>query len=60
MAFAVLAARGDSIIRVKRVVDCPAGQLRLQLVRDVVQPSEIPLHAHDAGEGQSNGTFIVL
>ncbi len=38
---ALLAARGDDIVRVKGVVTSPAGRLLLQSVRKVVQPPEI-------------------
>jgi len=38
---ALLAARGDDIIRVKGVVATPTGRLLLQSVRHIVQPPEI-------------------
>jgi len=38
---ALLAARGDDIVRVKGVVATPSGRLLLQSVRKIVQPPEI-------------------
>lgn len=45
---ALLFARGDDVVRVKGVVETPAGLLLLQSVRHLVQPPEI-LPAHGVG-----------
>lgn len=57
---ALLAARGDEIVRVKGVMATPAGRLLLQSVRKHVQPAEIlPERAADA-ETQPDDDFLVL
>jgi G3E family GTPase len=58
---AVIAARGDSIVRVKGVMRTPAGRLLLQSVRKHVQPAEIlPERALDSGDSEANESFLVL
>lgn len=55
---ALLHARGDQIVRVKGVVQTPAGRLLLQTVRRVVQPPEILPAGEDRG-GLDNGIVVI-
>lgn len=58
---ALLVARGDDIVRVKGVMQTPAGRLLLQSVRKHVQPAEIlPERAGDAELAQDEDSFLVL
>lgn len=58
---ALLAARGDDIVRVKGVVTSPDGRLLLQSVRKVVQPPEILPAPEDTSAGpQPEDDIIVL
>jgi G3E family GTPase len=54
---ALLHARGDDVVRVKGVVQTPAGRLLLQTVRKVVQSPEI-LPAQ--GEAREDNTIVVI
>jgi len=59
---ALLFARGDDVVRVKGVVETPAGLLLLQSVRHLVQPPEI-LPAHGiglAGPPPERGVVVLI
>ena len=59
---ALLAARGDDVVRVKGVVRTPAGRLLLQSVRRIVQPPEI-LPDDDsalAGPAPEEGVIVLI
>jgi G3E family GTPase len=58
---ALIAARGDEIVRVKGVIESPAGRLLLQSVRRVVQPPEIlPEPAETGARAKLASDFIIL
>ncbi len=58
---ALLVARGEDIVRVKGVMQTPAGRLLLQSVRKHVQPAEIlPERAGDAELLPEEDSFLVL
>lgn len=58
---ALLAARGDDIVRVKGVVSTPAGRLLLQSVRRIVQPPEIlPDHGNAPTPPPEDGRIVLL
>lgn len=58
---ALLAARGDDIVRVKGVVRTPAGRLLLQSVRKHMQPAEIlPERAQNPELAPNEDDFLVL
>lgn len=58
---ALLAARGDQIVRVKGVIESPAGRLLLQSVHRVVQPPEIlPAPPATSVGAKLENNFIVL
>ena len=57
---ALLAARGDDIVRVKGVVTSPDGRLLLQSVRKVVQPPEILPAPQDASAGPAPEDDIII
>ena len=58
---ALLAARGDDIVRVKGVVRTPAGRLLLQSVRRVVQPPEIlPDDSNGSSPPPEDGRIVLL
>ncbi|RTM10151.1 MAG: GTP-binding protein [Hyphomicrobiales bacterium] len=57
---ALLAARGDDIVRVKGVVTSPDGRLLLQSVRKVVQPPEILPAPEDASAGPAPEDDIIV
>lgn len=57
---ALLAARGDDIMRVKGVVTSPDGRLLLQSVRKMVQPPEILPAPEDAAGPAPEDDIIVL
>ncbi|MZR31494.1 CobW family GTP-binding protein [Sneathiella litorea] len=58
---ALLAARGDQIVRVKGVVESPAGRLLLQSVHRAVQPPEIlPAVPANSDGAKLESNFIVL
>ena len=54
---ALLHARGDDIVRVKGVINTPAGRLLLQTVRKVVQSPEI---LPDQGKTGEDGTLVFI
>jgi len=57
---ALLAARGDDIMRVKGVVTSPDGRLLLQSVRKVVQPPEILPDPEDAAAGPAPDDDVIV
>jgi G3E family GTPase len=58
---ALLAARGEDIVRVKGVVRSPAGRLLIQSVRRIVQPPEVlPEPENDAGPSSGDGRIVLL
>ena len=59
---ALLAARGDDVVRVKGVVRTPAGRLLLQSVRRVVQPPEILPDSDSvlAGPAPEEGMIVLI
>jgi G3E family GTPase len=58
---ALLAARGDDIVRVKGVVTSPDGRLLLQSVRRIVQAPEIlPTPEKDAGPGPEDDVIVLI
>lgn len=57
---ALLAARGDDIVRVKGVVTSPDGRLLLQSVRRVVQAPEILPEPEDANEGPAPQDDVIV
>lgn len=57
---ALLAARGDDIVRVKGVVTSPDGRLLLQSVRRVVQAPEILPEPESADEGPAPQDDIIV
>ncbi|MCB5409468.1 CobW family GTP-binding protein [Pseudogemmobacter faecipullorum] len=57
---ALLAARGEDVVRVKGVVRTPAGRLLLQSVRRVVQPPEILPETELAGPAPEEGVIVLI
>jgi G3E family GTPase len=57
---ALLAARGEDIMRVKGVVSSPNGRLLLQSVCSVVQPPEILPEGGDADAAAENDIIILI
>lgn len=57
---ALLAARGDDIVRVKGVVTSPDGRLLLQSVRRVVQAPEILPEPENAGAGPAPQDDVIV
>ena len=57
---ALLAARGEDVVRVKGVVRTPAGRLLLQSVRRVVQPPEILPETDLAGPAPEEGVIVLI
>lgn len=59
---ALLFARGDAVVRVKGVVETPAGLLLIQSVRHLVQPPEIlPAHGNGlAGPPPECGVIVLI
>lgn len=57
---ALLAARGDDIVRVKGVVTSPDGRLLLQSVRKVVQPPEILPAPEDGSAGPAPEDDVIV
>ena len=56
---ALLHARGDDVLRVKGVVQTPAGRLLLQSVRRIVQSPEI-LPPHDGDPHREDNSIVVI
>ena len=57
---ALLAARGDDIVRVKGLVASPDGRLLLQSVRKVVQPPEILPDPEDGSAGPAPEDNVIV
>lgn len=56
---ALLHARGDDVLRVKGVIQTPAGRLLLQSVRKIMQSPEI-LPEQNLGDGREDNKLVVI
>lgn len=56
---ALLHARGDDVLRVKGVIQTPAGRLLLQSVRKIMQSPEI-LPEQESGHGREDNKLVII